>query len=141
MTWLLDTNVVSEGMKRHPVPQVAGWLATLDPAHAFISVVTLAELRSGIHRLPEGARRRELDDWLSGDVVDGFRGRILDIDPLVADVCGRLLARNYLDRGAAVTMDVWIAAIATHHQLTVVTRNVRDFEPLGVPVLNPWREG
>lgn len=142
MTWLLDTNVVSEGMKRYPAPRVAGWIASLNPARAFISVVTLAELRSGIHRLPEGARRRELDDWLSEAVVDGFRqDRILGIDPLVADICGRLLAQVYLDRGAAVTMDVWIAAIATHHQLTVVTRNARDFEHLDVPVFNPWREG
>ncbi|MBA2248237.1 MAG: type II toxin-antitoxin system VapC family toxin [Chloroflexia bacterium] len=140
MTWLLDTNVVSEGMKRHPAPRVAGWIASVNPARAFISVVTLAELRSGIHRLPEGGRRRELDDWLSVDVVVGFQGRILDIDPPVADACGRLLARNHLDRGAAVTMDVWIAAIATHHQLTVVTRNTRDFERLGVPVFDPWLE-
>jgi len=140
VTWLLDTNVVSEGMKRHPAPRVAGWIASVNPARAFISVVTLAELRSGIHRLPEGGRRRELDDWLSVDVVVGFQGRILDIDPPVADACGRLLARNHLDRGAAVTMDVWIAAIATHHQLTVVTRNTRDFERLGVPVFDPWLE-
>lgn len=141
MTWLLDTNVVSEGMKRRPAPRVAEWMASLDPVRAFISVVTLAELRSGIHRLPEGARRRELDNWLSGDVVNKFRGRILNIDPLVADVCGRMRARIHLDRGTAVTMDVWIAAIATHYDLTVVTRNVRDFEPLGVPVFNPWLEG
>ncbi len=128
-------------MKRHPAPRVAGWIASVNPARAFISVVTLAELRSGIYRLPEGGRRRELDDWLSVDVVVGFQGRILDIDPPVADACGRLLARNHLDRGAAVTMDVWIAAIATHHQLTVVTRNTRDFERLGVPVFDPWLEG
>lgn len=141
MTWLLDTNVVSEGMKRHPASEVADWIASVNPARAFISVVTLAELRSGIHRLPEGAWRRELDDWLSGDVVVGFRNRILNIDPLVADVCGRLLARNYLDRGAVVMLDVWIAAIATYHDLTVVTRNTRDFDPLGVPVFNPWLDG
>ena len=128
-------------MKRHPEPRVAGWLAALNPARAFISVVTLAELRSGIDRLPAGTRRQNLDDWLSGDVVDGFRGRILVIDPVVADICGRLLARNYLDRGAIVTMDVWIAAIATHHQLTIVTRNTRDFERLSVRVFDPWLEG
>jgi len=138
VTWLLDTNVVSEGMKRHPAPRVADWLASLNPARAFISVVTLAELRSGIDRLPAGVRRRELDDWLSREVVEGFRDRILTIDPGVANVCGRMLARVHLDRGAAVTMDVWIEATAQVHDLTVVTRNVRDFEPLSVPVLNPW---
>lgn len=73
----------------------------------------------------------------------GFAAR----DPGYRSPCRRRMRtiacqeRNYLDRGAAVTMDVWIAAIATHHQLTVVTRNTRDFEPLGVPVFDPWREG
>lgn len=141
MTFLLDTNVVSEGMKRNPDPRVAGWIASLSPERGFMSVVTLAEIRSGIHRLPQGSRRRELDAWLTQDVSSGFRGRILVIDERVADVCGRLLAQAHLDRGAAVTMDVWIAATAQVHSLTVVTRNTRDFEHLGVRIFNPWLDG
>jgi predicted nucleic acid-binding protein len=97
----------------------------------------LAELRSGFDRLPDAARRREHDEWLSGDVADGFRGRILDVDQHVADVCGGLLARVDLDRRAAVTMDIWVAAIATHYELTVVTRNIRDLEHLDLRIFNP----
>lgn len=141
MTFLLDTNVVSDGSKRDADPNLAAWLREVDPATTFVSVVTLAEARSGIARMPEGRRRWQLEEWLNHDVRQFFGDRMLGIDTAIADVCGQMLAVANLDRRAAVTMDVWIAATAIVHDLTVVTRNTRDFEALDVPLFNPWLEG
>ena len=85
MTFLLDTNVVSEWVKQRPNPGVVQWLADIDEDRAFLSVVTLAELRHGIDRLPDGARRRRLDGWLRHDLPLRFDGRLLSVDPRIAD--------------------------------------------------------
>lgn len=140
MTFLLDTNVVSDGSKRDADPNLAAWLRKVDPAMTFVSVVTLAEARSGIARMPEGRRRWQLEEWLDHDVRQFFGDRVLGIDVAIADVCGQMLAVANLDRRAAVTMDVWIAATAIVHDLTLATRNTRDFEALSVPLVNPWLE-
>jgi predicted nucleic acid-binding protein len=141
VTWLLDSNVVSEWTKPNADARVRKWLLAVTERELFISVVTIAELRSGIDRLPMGERRRNLDTWLTNDIVFRFQGRVLGIDETIANICGQKLALANLSRDARSTMDVWIAAIATHHELTVVTRNVRDFEHLDVRIFNPWLEG
>lgn len=105
----------------------------------FISVVTIAEIRGGSARLPHGRHRQALESWLGQDVRDRFRGRILGIDNDVADRCGRLLGDHHLELHACRIMDIWLAAIALHHGLTLVTRNERDFQALGVKVVNPWK--
>lgn len=140
MTFLLDTNVLSDGSKRDADPNLVAWVRNVDPTTTFISVVTLAEARSGIARMPEGRRRWKLEEWLEHDVRRFFGDRMLGIDAAIADVCGQMLAVVNPDRRAIVTMDIWIAATAVVHDLTVVTRNTRDFEALGVPLLNPWLE-
>lgn len=141
MTFLLDTNVVSDGSKRDADPNLAAWLSSVEPTKTFVSVVTLAEARSGIARMPEGRRRWKLEEWLEHDLRRSFGHRMLGIDAAIADVCGQMLAAANLDRRSAVTMDVWIAATAHVHGLTVVTRNTRDFEHLGVRLVNPWESG
>ncbi|HLJ27307.1 MAG TPA: type II toxin-antitoxin system VapC family toxin [Candidatus Angelobacter sp.] len=138
MNFLLDTNIVSEPMKPQPNPNVMRWLADADEDHVFISVVTLAELRSGIERLAAGAKRRRLEEWLEGELPVRFEDRILAIDPMIADVCGRVVARCQ-DLGRPIeAMDAFIAATAEVHRLTLVTRDVSDFKLALKSVLNPW---
>lgn len=140
MSFLLDTNVISEWNRDVVDPMVRRWIVAGPEYDLFLSVVTIGELRHGIERLPVGRRRRDLDEWLSDEIPERFLGRILAVDIDIAHVFGRILAERNLAREASVTMDIWIAATAIVHDLTVVTRNTRDFEALNVPLLNPWLE-
>lgn len=138
MNFLLDTNVVSEPLKPQPDSNVLGWLGAADEDRLFISVVTLAELRTGIERMPTGARRKRLEEWLDNDLPLRFDGRILPIDSGVANACGKTVARC-LDLGRPIqVMDAFIAATAEIHDLTLVTRDVTAFQPTLKSVLNPW---
>ena len=98
MSFLLDTNVVSESTKPRPNPGVVAWLAAVDEDNVFLSVITLTELRYGVERLAQGRRRKQLDRWLQQDLPLRFEGRILPIDALVADTCGKLVARTRVAR-------------------------------------------
>lgn len=135
MSFLLDTNVVSEAGKRRPNPQVIGWLESVSASDLFLSVVTLGEIRKGIElkrRSSEKAADR-LDAWLQS-LAMLYRTRTLVFDDAVADRWGRLMA-NYPSLSAE---DGQLAATALHHGLTLVTRNIRDVAPTGVPHLNPF---
>ncbi len=138
MSFLLDTNVVSEWVKPQPHPGVVAWLAEADEDAVFLSVVTLAELRRGIDRLPGGRRRDRLDVWLRDELPLRFTGRSLRIDEGVADAWGRLVARSEASGRAMSAMDGLIAATAMVHGLTLVTRNVADFRGVLPTIVNPW---
>lgn len=138
MSFLLDTNVVSEWMKPHPNPGVVTWLAEVDEDRVFLSVITLTELRYGIERMAAGNRKKRLDDWLQEELPLRFDGRILTIDGAVADACGKVVARSEALGRRLEAMDAFIAATAEVHRLTVVTRNAADFQPTIEGVLNPW---
>ncbi len=138
MSFLLDTNVVSEWMKPHPNPGVVAWLADVDEDRVFLSVITLTELRYGIERMPPGHRRKRLDQWLEEEMPLRFEGRILAIDPAVADACGKVVARSEGVGRRMEAMDAFLAATAEVHRLTLVTRNTSDFQPTVRSVLNPW---
>ena len=137
MSFLLDTNVVSEWMKPRPNPGVIAWLADADEDRVFLSVVTLTELRYGIDRMPPGNKRKRLDEWLSDELPLRFEGRILNIDGAVADACGKLIARSEAIGHRMEVMDAFIAATAENSLLTVVTRNTSHFQPLISALLNP----
>jgi predicted nucleic acid-binding protein len=94
MNFLLDTNVVSEWTKPHPDVGVVSWLSEIDEDSVFLSVITFAELRHGIERLPTGKRKKQLDEWLKGELPLRFEQRILPVDGAVADEWGRLVARH-----------------------------------------------
>lgn len=138
MSYLLDTNVLSELIKPRPDPGLTGWLAGVDEDDLFISVVTLAELRYGIERLPDGTRRAGLESWLTEQLVQRFAGRIIGIDAAIADCWGRLVARRRAAGRPIGGMDAFLAATAECQAMTLITRNVADFAPLGLPLLNPW---
>lgn len=140
MSFLLDTNIVSEWVKPRPDPGVVAWLADVDEDRVFISVVTLAELRHGVERMDDGARRRRIDAWLRHELPARFEGRVLFIDDAVADGWGRVIAhREELGRRIG-PMDAFIAATAQVHELTVVTRNTSDFKLSVKAVVNPWSQ-
>jgi toxin FitB len=136
--FLLDTNVISEPWKPRPNPAVLEWLAATDEDSIYLSVVTITELRHGIERLAAGRKRNHLDQWLSEVLARRFSGRILPIDFEIADACGKLAARSEKIGRPIEPRDAYIAATAEVHSLTLVTRNVGDFQPVLKSILNPW---
>jgi predicted nucleic acid-binding protein len=140
MSFLLDTNVVSEWVKARPDAGVVAWLAEADEDRVFLSVITLAELRYGIERMAAGNRRRRLDAWLRDELPLRFEGRVLPIDRATADAWGRFVARSEKAGRPIGVADAFIAATAEVHGLTLVTRNVADFEPALKVVVNPWTQ-
>ncbi len=138
MNFLLDTNVVSEWLKPRPNPGVVAWLAQVDEDETYLSVVTITELRYGIERLAAGVRRKRLDDWITQELLLRFDGRILPVDLTIADECGRLVARSEALGRPIDPRDAFIAATAEVYGLTLVTRNVSDFQPTTKMVFTPW---
>jgi len=134
--FLLDTVALSELRKpeRRRNPNLIQWLADVSPSDVFLSVVTIGEIERGIerqrHRDPPFAQK--LIAWLDG-VLRTYEGRILPVDLDVARRWGRL-SQQIGNKG----LDLAIAATAREHGLTVVTRNVSDFEPTGVAVIDPF---
>jgi predicted nucleic acid-binding protein len=135
--FLLDTNVASEATKGSPLPAVMDWLAAQPASTIHLSVITLAEIRYGIELRAEGHRRRALEIWYP-KMVASLGERILPVDREVAELWGDLRRRTDLARRTIPIMDAFLAATAEVHGLTLVTRNVRDFEAWGGPVFNPW---
>jgi predicted nucleic acid-binding protein len=117
MSFLLDTNAVSEWVKPRPNPGLIGWMESADEDRIFISVISLAELRYGVERMA--------------------KGRILPVDIKVAEAWGKTVSRYELAGRPIGAMDAFLAATAETHRLTLVTRNVSDF-PLLKAILNPW---
>ena len=137
MSYLLDTNVLSELRKRTPNAGVVAWFAQRPASTLFLSVLTLGELRKGVEGVKDVTRRMALLDWLDTDLPAFFTGRILSVDAPVADRWGRMLAAA----GRPVpAIDSLLAATAIHHGLSLVSRNVRDLTDFGLDVINPWSE-
>jgi predicted nucleic acid-binding protein len=132
---LLDTNVLSELVRPKPDPKVQAFVrAQTDP---LISALTIHELVFGAERASDPARRAKLIAWIAA-IQSEFAGRIVDIDADVAEQAGRLRA-NAASQGANTDpIDALIAASAVVRGAGVATRNVRDFAPLGVSVIDPW---
>lgn len=138
MSFLVDTNVVSEWMKPRPNPGVVAWLAAADEDRVFMSVITLTELRYGVERMAVGKKRKRLEEWLQRELPLRFEGRLLPIDALVADACGKLVARSEALGRPIEPRDAFIAATAEVYRLTLVTRNTSDFHPTVKDLLSPW---
>lgn len=134
--FLLDTNVVSELRRPHRAdPGVAGWARRIPPEDMFLSAVTILELDMGALRLGrrDVAQARVIKQWIDGRVLTAFADRILAVDSAVARRCALLHVPD-----PKPFRDSLIAATALVHGLIVVTRNRADFEPMAVPILNPW---
>ena len=135
MSYLIDTNVLSELRRKQPDPQVVAWMQARPRQSLYLSVLTLGEIRKGLERVEDAARKQALLDWLEVELSNYFVGRLLAVDAHTADRWGRLLAQAGRPLPA---IDALLAATALQHDLTLVTRNTRDFLGLGVRLVNPW---
>lgn len=133
--FLLDTNVVSELRKTQADPALVAWARSVPAYKLYISAITLLEIETGILRLErrDPGQAATLRNWLEVHVMSAFAGRVLSVDGAVARRCARL---HVPDRSNEC--DALIAATALVHDMTVVTRNTRDFAFSGALVLNPW---
>lgn len=138
MTYLLDTNTISELSKPAASPNVLSWLAQVPEERAYLSIATIAEIRRGIELLPFGRRREQLRVWFEVDLSGRFHGRILDIDRAVAEAWGVVMGRAKRLGASLSVMDGFFAATAEVHGLTRATRNTRQFDRLGIPLFDPW---
>jgi predicted nucleic acid-binding protein len=136
MSYLLDTNVLSELVRSKPNVHVLEWFAPIPNESLYISVLTLGEIRKGVDGVKEAKRREKLKRWLEIELPAWFGDRLVPIDGLVADRWGRLLA----EMGRPVpSIDSLIAATALHYDFRLVTRNEVDFIYPGLQVVNPWK--
>ncbi|MGF1450378.1 MAG: type II toxin-antitoxin system VapC family toxin [Opitutales bacterium] len=138
MSILLDTVVVSELRKnRRAAPNVVHWIERADPDSLYLSVVTLTEILAGAHKAKRSDQRFSdlLFMWYADYVLPTFQGRILAIEPTVAESAAPLLVER-----PSMLADMLLAATAQVHGLTLATRNVKNFEGLGIEVVNPWAD-
>lgn len=138
MMYVLDTNVVSELRKARTGKidaNVAAWAESIDASALFVSSITIMELELGILSVErrDATQGSRLRSWLEQHVLPEFSGRTLPVDTAVALRCARLHVPDKRSERDAI-----IAATALVHGMTVVTRNVADFEPTGVAIINPW---
>jgi predicted nucleic acid-binding protein len=137
--FLLDTNVLSEFSRTgDPNQRVKDWIRNAPQEALFVSVLTFAEIRRGIALLPSGKRRTQLEEWLEHDLLESFGARLLPVTRLIADRWAALSAQAQLRGKPLAVADGLIAAAALEHDLTLVTRNAKDFAGIGAVVFNPW---
>jgi toxin FitB len=138
LSFLLDTNVVSEWTRPVPDERVVAWLRGSDSKDSFLSVATWAELKRGVHNLDDGGRKERLDRWLRFDMVAKFGDRLIGVDRIIAERWGEVSAAARRNGVTLPAIDGFIAATALVRDMTVVTRNTKHFDPLGVKTFNPW---
>jgi len=137
---LLDTNVISAVMMPAPPRPGLQWLNDQDTLGLFLSSITLAEIGYGLRVLPDGRRRRDLEDRFASFVAAGFEQRVLSFDERAARLYGEIMGyRKQLGRPLGI-LDGQIASIARAHGLGVATRNTRDFDHCGLELVDPFEE-
>ncbi len=135
---LLDTNVISELINPIPAPAVVAWVGRQQVSDLYLSAVTIGELARGVARLPDSRKRSNLDRWVSSTLPRQFDGRILPFDHGAAVIWGTLMGEGDRNGRPRSSADTQIAATALRHGLDIATRNVADFEGMGVALVNPW---
>ena len=135
---VLDTNVLSELMRPTPDACVVDWLDSQDASEVTITAITVAEILYGIERLPSGKRQRRFAAKAAAMFEEDFAGRILPFDEVAAVHYAESVAISERAGRVVHTADAQIAAICRQHHATLATRNVKDFEALGIDILNPW---
>jgi hypothetical protein len=137
--WLLDTNILSELRRPRPEAKVVAFIAAQPLDLLYVSTVTLAEIRFGIELVEDATRRAELGDWLTHRVRPMFERRVLPVSEDVILKWRLLVEDGRKSRHTFSQADLFIAATALHHGLTVVTRDAAEFARARAPVLDPWR--
>jgi predicted nucleic acid-binding protein len=135
---VLDTNMLSAMMSVEPIRKVADWILDQPSEELFTAAVCQAEILSGISILPNGRRRAALQQAAQAMFADDFHGRVLPFDTEAAAAYAEVFANRRKAGRPAGTVDLMLAAIARVRGASVVTRNVADFEGVGLTIINPW---
>ena len=135
--YLVDTNVLSELTKPSPLPEVEVFLRKAKNS-IFVSVFSIGEVRNGIAGLPMSNKRASLEDWLDNEILLWFADRLLPVTLEVAERWGELAAQLKAKGRPRPVVDSVLGATALTHGLILVTRNVRDYQDMGVTIFNPW---
>jgi tRNA(fMet)-specific endonuclease VapC len=138
MKYLLDTNVISELIKKQPEPRVVQWVDEQEQELLYLSVITIGEIRKGIERLSDIPRKQKIFTWLTSDLLLRFDGRILPVTIEVMLLWGELAGRLEKEGIVLSAIVSLIAAIALRGSFTIATRNTDDFRSTGVLLFNPW---
>jgi predicted nucleic acid-binding protein len=133
---ILDTNVVSELMRPEPAPQVASWVRGRDRRELRTTAITIAEVRYGIARLPDG-RRTQVLLAAAADVFAAFEDQVLPVDTAAAEHYAAIASRVRAGQPLA-SFDALIAAVCRRQSAALATRNVSDFDGTGIEIINPW---
>ncbi|HEX6518910.1 MAG TPA: type II toxin-antitoxin system VapC family toxin [Streptosporangiaceae bacterium] len=136
---ILDTNVISELTRPHPEPTVISWLDSLPAEETAITAITAAELRYGVHRLPDGRRKNELSEAVHAIINTDFRGRVEPFDVLAADQYANVVTARERAGRPISTSDAQIAAICRVLDAALATRNTSDFTDTGIDLIDPWK--
>lgn len=135
---ILDTNIISEPFKPKPNPAVMSWLDAQEPETLYITAISMAEMLAGLHKMPEGRRRADLQQLVENKIQSVFENRILAFNMQAVKVFGRVNADACAVGNPIAFADCAIASIASAHGFILATRNVRDFKGTGVEIFNPW---
>jgi predicted nucleic acid-binding protein len=136
MSYLLDTNIISELVKHTPNERVLKWVDDINSETFYLSVISIGEIRKGVAGIQDPRRQQKISHWLEIELPDYFEERILNIDLKIADMWGQLQSKT---KGYTLpAIDGLIAATAQVHNLTLVTRNTKDFNHVSIKIINPW---
>ena len=135
---LVDTNVVSEPLRRAPEPRVAEWLDAQALETLYLSAISVAELRFGVRSLPTGRRQNRLHEDLEGRVLPMFAGRVLSFDLAASQAYAELMAKARSEGRTVPVSDGYIAATAAANSMMVATRDTAPFEAAGLKTVDPW---
>lgn len=136
--YIVDTNVASELMRPAPAAEVAAWIAGRDAEQLFLTAIGEAELRYGVAILPAGRRKNELEAAIARWLDEGFGGRILPFDSAAARHYAEIASRRRRAGRPVQEADCRIAAISRSRGAVLATRNIRDFDGIGIDIVNPW---
>ena len=135
MSYLIDTNVISEIIKKKPKQSVIKWFDSIPNNELYLSVITFGEIRKGIETIEDPQKKETLRVWLEHELPSWFDNRIISITKEISDRWGRLHAEI---RRPIPAIDSLLAATALHLDLAIVTRNIKDFNYSALEIINPW---
>ncbi len=139
MSYLLDTCILSKlrKIKTHPNKKLESWFGKHSESSYFISALTIGEIQKGITKTPEAKHKMVLENWLMGELIPRFEGRILEINSETASIWGELCGNAQRKGIVLPIIDSLLSASAIQHHLILVTDNIKDFEQTGIRLFNP----
>ncbi len=140
MAYLLDTCTISEMVSVKPNAKVLKWFESQSEKTLFLSIVTIGEIEKGIYQLVQSKKRLRLETWLFDELVPSFQNRLLGIDRKLITAWAKMIAELKTKGMIRQSFDSLIEATALHHQMILVTRNVKNFQDSQVTILNPWED-